>query len=65
MFGDNPAGNPVLIKKTCSACGCDVEVELNKTSGGFGLHGGALFETDGKIIAKCPQCYEKAKCGVD
>jgi hypothetical protein len=28
----------------CHICGCDVEVRITKTSGGFGLSGGILCE---------------------
>ena len=61
LFGDNTPDRPVIINKTCSECGCDIEIELNKTSGGFGLQGGILIELNGHIAADCPKCYEKHK----
>ena len=59
LFGDNPPDRPVIIRKTCSECGRDVEIELHKTSGGFGLQGGILIDLDGHIAADCPKCYKK------
>ena len=59
IFGDNPSDRPVIIHQTCCDCGCDVEIEVHKTSGGFGLQGGILLESGGKIVADCLKCYEK------
>ncbi len=59
LFGDNPPDRPVIIRKTCSECGQDVEIELHKTSGGFGLQGGILLERHGQIDANCLKCYDK------
>jgi hypothetical protein len=56
---ENPNKNPVLIKRNCRQCGCDLEIEIHKTSGGFGLQGGILLESDKQILADCLKCYEK------
>lgn len=46
----------------CTSCGLDVEIEITKTSGGYGLIGGVLYEPEPKVIlAICADCY--AKCG--
>ena len=59
IFADNGPKSPVIIQRTCSECGCDVKIELHKTSGGFGLQGGILLERDHLMVADCLQCYEK------
>lgn len=59
IFEDNSQENPVVIKRTCSKCGCPVEIEINQTSGGFGLQGGILLELDQQLVADCLKCYKK------
>ena len=61
IFADNTPQNLVLIQRTCRECGCEVKIELHKTSGGFGLQGGILFEGDHHIVADCLECYAKHK----
>ena len=61
IFADNIPERPVLIQRTCRDCGCDVTIELHKTSGGFGLQGGVLLEGDQQIVADCLGCYAKHK----
>lgn len=60
MFDANPGKSTIVLKEKCSRCGDDVSIEITPTSGGFGLQGGALFESSNdKFIAKCLNCYEK------
>ena len=59
MFEANPEKSIIVLKGKCSDCGSDVIIEITPTSGGFGLHGGALeeYSSDG-YFAKCPNCYK-------
>lgn len=44
----------------CHHCGCDVEIKITKTSGGYGLQGGVLYQpNDGNLLALCVDCYLK------
>lgn len=61
MFEGLTQENFVYIKKICSDCGCDVTIEIHKTSGGFGLQGGVLYDIDEVIVAKCDECYRKSE----
>ena len=59
LLRESSQKNPVVIKRNCRQCGCDLEIEIHKTSGGFGLQGGILFEADQQILADCLKCYQK------
>ena len=59
LFESNSPKSPVFIRKKCSLCGCNVDIELHKTSGGFGLQGGILLEFGDRTMAQCLKCYEK------
>jgi hypothetical protein len=49
-----------IYKDKCTSCGSDVSVQIIKTSGGYGLQGGVLFENGPlNIIVSCTDCYEK------
>jgi len=61
IFEEQTPENPVLIQKICSDCACDVTIEIHRTSGGFGIQGGALYDEDGIIVAKCVDCYSDSK----
>jgi hypothetical protein len=44
----------------CLNCHCYVEVEITKTSGGYGLNGGVLYESNpDKFLVQCFNCYEE------
>ena len=45
-------------RHNCIDCGFPVEVEVHKTSEGYGLLGGVLYETGDCLYAKCADCYE-------
>ena len=53
----------------CHLCGCLLEIQIVKTSGGYGLLGGVLYEPDPeKYVGLCIDCYErfgKRKCCSD
>jgi hypothetical protein len=45
----------------CHNCGCNVEVEITKTAGGYGLQGGVIFETYPEhLVILCGECYKKS-----
>jgi hypothetical protein len=59
MFEANPERSTIELKEKCSDCGCEVNIDITPSSGGYGLQGGALFEcsTD-DFCAKCAACYK-------
>ena len=60
LFEQN--NNPEICthRGKCYICGCSVRIEIAKTSGGYGLLGGILYEPDHEnYIALCVGCYEK------
>lgn len=59
IFEEHAQENPVIMKRNCSECGCAIEIEIHKTSSGFGLQGGILLERNQQIVADCLKCYEK------
>ena len=60
MFEDHPDKSTIVLKEKCSDCGCNTTIEITSISGGFGLVGGALFDSSNdEFIAKCLTCYEK------
>jgi hypothetical protein len=45
----------------CHNCGCDVEIKITKTSGGYGLQGGVLYQPNvGNLLALCVDCNLKS-----
>jgi len=45
----------------CHKCGCDVDIEITRTSGGYGLLGGVLYEPNPEnLLAFCAVCYLKS-----
>ena len=60
LFKDNPEKSTIVLKEKCSDCGDLTIIEITRTARGYGLRGGALFESSNdKFIAKCLNCYEK------
>ena len=45
----------------CHNCGYDFDIEITKTSGGYGLLGGVLYEPNPQnLVALCLACYLKS-----
>lgn len=45
----------------CHNCGCDFDIKITKTSGGYGLLGGVLYEPKlQNLLALCLDCYLKS-----
>jgi hypothetical protein len=60
LFEANPGISAIVLNDKCSDCGCETNIEVTQTSGGYGLQGGALFKvSNDEYIAQCPACYEK------
>jgi len=57
IFEKNPGKSVVELKDSCSDCGREVIISITRTSGGFGVLGGALFKSEAEsIFVKCPDC---------
>ena len=62
IFEKNKDPDTYTYQGNCDRCGCRVSVKIDKTSGGFGLHGGALYESDPEnYFVLCIGCSEKMK----
>ena len=62
MFENNSNPKHCQFKGKCHCCGCDVEVKITRTSGGYGFSGGALCEPKlQKISLLCFNCYNAPK----
>ena len=60
LFEQNNWGSNHNIQVVCEHCGCDVEIKITKTSVGYGIQGGALYESNSeKFCLSCPNCYQK------
>lgn len=64
IFEKNKVPETYTYTGKCSACEGFVKIEITRTSGGYGLFGGILYETiPEKYIALCINCYEKMEKG--
>ena len=72
LFEKNNDPDWYVYGDQCFICGYDVEIIINKTSGGYGLNGGVLLRPNPKKLrVLCEKCYIKsfgvvfpAACGV-
>ena len=47
----------IIHMADCSKCGCKLKIKIDRTSGGFGLLGGILYESEpNKLYAECLDC---------
>ena len=59
MFEASSGKTTIEIKEKCSTCGNHVIIKITRTSGGFGVDGGALFKDSGDTYrAECENCYK-------
>ena len=59
MFEVTPERSTIVLKEKCSVCECEVKINITPTSGGYGLNGGALFESStDEYSAICASCYK-------
>ncbi len=50
----------IRYEGSCHKCGCHTKVEITKTSSGYGLQGGVLFEPSSQnILILCSECIKK------
>jgi len=55
----NPEKSTITINGKCSDCGRKVIIEIEQTSGGYGLQGGILVKcSPDKYFITCPECYK-------
>ena len=60
LFERNNNPQTYTYRDKCQTCGSLTTIEISKTSGGYGLIGGVLYETDlDNLIALCVRCYDK------
>jgi hypothetical protein len=60
LFASHSSSKPIRSRGICRDCGGEVEIEICRTTGGFGFQGGVLYEPEPKkFIAKCRECYQK------
>ena len=58
IIDDTIEGETGIMHNKCIDCGFQVAVEVHKTSGGYGLLRGVLYEVEDRVYAKCLDCYE-------
>ena len=62
IFEQNKNPTTYIYHDKCDSCKCSVKIKITKTSGGYGLIGGILYEQSPEnIIALCVGCYTKFK----
>ena len=50
--------NHYYYRNQCNHCGCGIEIIITKTSGGYGLEGGAIcYNILQKFYGICTDCY--------
>ena len=60
IFSDKKDQKRLVSDGRCCDCGHPVNIGITRTSGGFGLDGGVLYEPrPGQIVSKCPDCYRR------
>ena len=60
IFEQHNNANGFRYEGKCHKCDCDTQVEITKTSGGYGLQGGVLYESNTRnILILCSKCIKK------
>jgi hypothetical protein len=64
FYNEHGNSNPVLLPFNCIQCGRRFELELHRTSQGFGINGGILLVTsDDQLLGRCVDCHKQTdKC---
>jgi hypothetical protein len=58
IFKDKYDSTPVVIEGKCKACGDDMQIVIEQTSGGFGFLGGVLYEPiSDPFSMMCENCF--------
>ncbi len=59
MFENSPDKSRLSYKSCCHSCGRDLTIDIRHLSSGYGLSGGAIYETGfNRLVAKCEECYQ-------
>ena len=60
IFERNYNPNSYWYEGKCHHCECDTKVEITKTTGGYGLQGGVLHESNTlNLPIICSECFNK------
>lgn len=60
LFASHTSVKPIRSRGICRDCGGEVEIEICRTTGGYGLQGAILYKPEPKkFIAKCTACYQR------
>lgn len=58
IFKDKNNGTSIVIEGKCKACGDDIQILVERTSGGFGFLGGVLYEpVSDQFSMMCENCF--------
>ena len=58
IYTENGAANPVRLGLDCSQCGNNFELEIHRTSRGFGINGGVLLvKNNDQLLGACMSCH--------
>jgi hypothetical protein len=58
IFKDKYNGTSIVIEGKCQACGENIQIVIEQTSGGFGFLGGVLYEPiSNQISMMCENCF--------
>lgn len=59
MFEHSPDKSHIAFNSCCQSCGREVAIDIYHLSSGYGLSGGAIYETGpNRLVAKCEECYK-------
>ena len=59
IFEANPDKSTITLNGKCLECEGKVNVEINPTSGGYGLQGGILIKCSSSMYSViCSECYK-------
>jgi len=60
MFAQRKNPTTITYRDTCHICGSLTKIEISKTSGGYGLLGGIVYEPEpDTVFVLCVGCHEK------
>ena len=61
LFTDNFRKKSIIVAGKCHICKRKTEIEIVRTSGGYGLNGGTLQEPkQGRITVVCVHCFNSS-----
>jgi CheY-like chemotaxis protein len=60
MFAQHSGEECQVYQSECLRCGCNAKVEISRTSGGYGFHGGVLVSAHQDFLILCSDCFRKS-----